>query len=144
MIGKRLLECRALLSSRLIGREGREPCNDVCVAKVPKNRDHHDVGSAEVIAFQIALSLAIFGLLAELDRDNAIRPPPVNLIHEPSRGAVHSDVWAGATDPTGDLDKRLAGAGSLDRVETVAFRSSLQLTLGAEQELTEDITASAE
>jgi hypothetical protein len=42
-------------------------------------------------------------LLLERDLENAVRPPSVDLIQEPSRGAVLSDVEAGAADPTGDL-----------------------------------------
>jgi len=49
-----------------------------------------------------------------------MRLPLVDLIQEPSRGNVLSDVEAGTDEPTGDLRVPLGEGGQVDRVGLAA------------------------
>src|SRR2546429_189252 len=60
-----------------------------------------------------------FGLLR--NRGDAKGLPSVDLIQEPSRGDVLSNVAAGADGVTGDLRELLAGVAQRDRDDTAAF-----------------------
>lgn len=52
-----------------------------------------------------------------------MRLPTVDLIQEPSRGRVLSNVGAGADGVTGDLAILLEGDVDSDRIDTAAFAS---------------------